>query len=148
MAELRFDPTPLLSTPLVTLPTTAPIQALLLRASLGLLGALSVAGAPVLAQADFPFNLQRATNLARMKAEKLNGGLGVYRPAACMYDRSAGTCLIEANDQGILFRFEGGPPGWQHLQLPPTVETELRVSPDGRSILAVIHNGPIRLTSP
>jgi hypothetical protein len=123
-------------------------QRLVRRLSLGLIVAIASAGAAAWGQADFPFNLQRATNLARMKAEKLNGGLSVYRPAACMFDRAAGNCIVESSDQGILFRFQGGPPGWQQLNLPATVETELRVSPDGRSILAVLYNGPIRLSSP
>ncbi|MCP9772764.1 hypothetical protein KBY66_09010 [Synechococcus sp. Tobar12-5m-g] len=131
-----------------------PLQRPLLRACFGLISAITIAGASSLAgtsawaQADFPFNLQRATNLARMKAEKLNGGLNVYRPAACMFDRAAGNCIVESSDQGILFRFKGGPPGWQQLNLPATVETELRVSPDGRSILAVVYNGPIRVMAP
>ncbi|MCP9850863.1 hypothetical protein [Cyanobium sp. Morenito 9A2] len=99
---------------------------------------------PLLAQSDFPFNLQRATNVARMRAEKLNGGLGVYRPDRCMYDRKAGNCIIDANDQGILFRFLGGPPGWQQLNLPPTTESEIRISPDGREVLSVIYNGKPR----
>ncbi|MCT0213420.1 hypothetical protein KQ306_12465 [Synechococcus sp. CS-1324] len=127
---------------------SAPIQSLVRRAGLGLLAAVSVGAASAWAQADFPFNLQRATNLARMKAEKLNGGLGVYRTAACMFDRAAGNCIIETGEQGILFRFLGGPPGWQQLNLAATVETELRISPDGRTVLAVLYNGPIRLSTP
>ncbi len=99
---------------------------------------------PVLAQTDFPFNLQRATNLARMRAEKINGGLALYRADVCMFDRKVGNCLIEANDQGILFRFLGGPPGWTQLNLPPTTETEIRISPDGREVLRVIYNGKPR----
>ena len=31
------------------------------------------------------FQRGRAANLARMRAEVINGGLGVYRPALCMY---------------------------------------------------------------
>ena len=112
------------------------------------IASVAALAAPSLAQADFPFNLQRATNLARMKAESLNGGLSQYRPAACMFDRAAGSCIIATDDQGILFRFQGGPPGWQQLNLPATVETELRVAPDGRSIQAVLYNGPIRVTVP
>ena len=65
----------------------------------------------------FPFTRQRATNLARMQAERLNGGLSVYRPDACMYNRAAAGCLIVADAEGYTFRFLGGPPGWQVLSV-------------------------------
>ncbi|APD48452.1 hypothetical protein KQ302_12505 [Synechococcus sp. CS-602] len=113
---------------------------------IGVIASLSIATTQVEAQADFPFNLQRATNLARMKAETLNGGLNLYRPDACMYDRSAGDCLVESNDEGVLFRFLGGAPGWQQLELPASFETELLISADGREVLEVIYNGPVRIT--
>jgi hypothetical protein len=106
---------------------------------------------PLLAQDSyefFPFTRQRATNVARMKAERLNGGLTVYRPAACMYNRAGGDCLVSGDAQGYVFRFLGGPPGWQILNLPPTVETELEVSPDGRGVVRVIYNGPPRPPQP
>jgi hypothetical protein len=83
-----------------------------------------------------------------MKAERLNGGLTVYRPAACMYNRAGGDCLVSGDAQGYVFRFLGGPPGWQILNLPPTVETELEVSPDGRGVVRVIYNGPPRPPQP
>jgi hypothetical protein len=86
----------------------------------------------------------RAVNMARMKAETLNGGLQVYRAAACMHQQSGGACLIRSSSAGYVFRFYGGGPGWQQLGLPPTVETELLVAPDGRSIREVIYNGPVR----
>ena len=89
----------------------------------------------------------RAANLARMKAETLNGGLQVYRPAACMYKQGGGACLLKSSAEGYLFRFYGGGPGWQQLGDKPTVETEILVAPDGRSILQVIYNGPLRASS-
>jgi hypothetical protein len=88
----------------------------------------------------------RAVNMARMKAETLNGGLQVYRAAACMHQQSGGSCLIRSSSAGYVFRFYGGGPGWQQLGLPPTMETEILVAPDGRSIREVIYNGPIRAT--
>ncbi len=86
----------------------------------------------------------RAVNMARMKAERLNGGLQVYRAAACMHQQAGGSCLLRSATDGFVFRFYGGGPGWQQLGLPPTVETELLVAPDGRSVLEVIYNGPVR----
>ncbi|MFM7235507.1 MAG: hypothetical protein ACKOYK_01850 [Cyanobium sp.] len=87
----------------------------------------------------------RAANMARMKAESLNGGLGVYRSAPCMHEQAGGSCLVQTTGEGFLFRFLGGKPGWSQLGLPPTVETELLVSPDGREIRQVVYNSPPRL---
>jgi len=88
----------------------------------------------------------RAVNMARMKAETLNGGLQVYRAAACMHQQTGGSCLLRSTRDGYVFRFYGGGPGWQQLGLAPTVETELLVAPDGRSVREVIYNGPVRTT--
>ena len=92
------------------------------------------------AQSD-PNSSQRAANLARMKAEILNGGLGVYRAAPCMHDQGGGECLVGRSGEGFTFRFYGGKPGWQQEGLAPTVETEILVAPNGRSIVRVIYNG-------
>ena len=100
---------------------------------------------PTRAQGEGSSSL-RAANMARMKAESLNGGLQVYRAAACMHQQSGGPCLIQSSTDGYLFRFYGGGPGWQQLGKPPTVETEILVAADGRSIQKVIYNGPIRST--
>lgn len=111
------------------------------------IGLIAGTAQPLLAQDSyefFPFTRQRATNVARMKAEGLNGGLSLYRPAACMYNRGGGECLLRGDTQGYVFRFLGGPPGWQILNLPPTLETELEISSDGRSVMRVIYNGPPR----
>lgn len=89
----------------------------------------------------------RAANMARMKAENLNGGLQVYRAAACMHQQGGGPCLLKASAEGYLFRFYGGGPGWQQLGNPPTVETEILVAPDGRAIRRVVYNGPPRSTT-
>jgi hypothetical protein len=98
------------------------------------------------AQSD-PNSSQRAANLARMKAEILNGGLGVYRAAPCMHDQSGGDCLVTRSGVGFTFLFYGGKPGWTQEGLPPTVETEILVAPNGRSIERVIYNGPPRQPS-
>ena len=89
---------------------------------------------------------QRAINLARDTVVRLNGGLTRYMPAACMFASggSGGTCLVQNDGQGFLFRFNGGAPGWQQLGLPPTTSSELLISPDGRSVVQLIYNGPLR----
>lgn len=86
----------------------------------------------------------RAANVARMQAERLNGGLGVYRTQSCMHSNRGADCLIRRDGQGYLFRFLGGPPGWQQLGLPATVETEILISADGTRVERVIYNGPPR----
>jgi hypothetical protein len=88
----------------------------------------------------------RAVNLARNWAVNNNGGLSVYRPAACMFNTSdgGGSCLIQTNNSGYTFRFLGGAPGWQQEGLRPTTETEVTVSPDGRTITNVGYNGTPR----
>jgi hypothetical protein len=89
----------------------------------------------------------RATNTARMKAESLNGGLRVYRTSSCMYQQSGGQCLIKNDSGGFLFRILGGEPGWQQLGKPPTLETEILVARDGKTIVRVLYNGPPRSIS-
>ncbi len=89
--------------------------------------------------------LQRGLNLARDTAIRLNGGLSFYRPASCMYAGiSENPCLLSREGKGFVFRFSGGSPGWEQLQLPATVETEILVSRDGRTVLEVIYNGTPR----
>ena len=85
-----------------------------------------------------PLAQPKAANLARMRAESLNGGLGQYRAASCMYETGAGSCLESVSDSGFLFRFRGGAPGWQQQTPPePTIETSVLVSRDGDRILEV-----------
>ena len=102
--------------------------------------------APAGVDAEVSFARVRAVNLARETAVKLNGGLTLYRPAKCMFDTSlaGGNCLIRRNNQGFLFRFLGGAPGWQQLGLPPNWETKILVSPDGRQVVQVLFNRPPR----
>ena len=60
------------------------------------------------AQASRPIPLAqpKAANLARMRAESLNGGLGQYRAASCMYETGAGSCLESISDKGFQFCFK------------------------------------------
>lgn len=96
---------------------------------------------PAMAQVDGA-NV-RALNLAREWAVRTNGGLSVYRPSDCMFQTNTGggSCLVNVTDQGYDFRFLGGPPGWQLEGRPATVETEIQISPDGRSVTNVPYNG-------
>ncbi|MEO1004106.1 MAG: hypothetical protein AAFX65_13480 [Cyanobacteria bacterium J06638_7] len=102
------------------------------------------------AQAQVTFSAVRALNLARNRAVQLNGGLSVYRPAQCMYGTAdAGNdCLLSMDEDGFVFRFLGGVPGWEQFQMPASVETEVRISPDGRTVEEVIFNGPPRPAPP
>ena len=97
------------------------------------------------ARAQVTDSQQRAVNVARMRAESINGGLSRYRAARCMYRTSAGggDCLVSTDD-GYTFRFDGGAPGWQEAGEPASVETELKISPDGRQVEAEIYNGSPR----
>jgi hypothetical protein len=107
-----------------------------------------ISGAP--ARAQVPFSAVRALNLARNLAVQQNGGLSVYRPAQCMFQTAdAGNeCLLSMDDEGFVFRFLGGVPGWEQFQIPASVETEVRISPDGRTLEEVIYNGPPRPVQP
>ena len=86
----------------------------------------------------------RATNTARMRAEMLHRGLRLYRTAACMNQQSGGECLIAVNSDGYLFRFLGGEPGWQQLGKAPSLETEILIGPDGKTVSRILYNGAPR----
>ena len=110
-----------------------------------LLGPLATPG-----QAQRPLQEIRALNFARNTGVSINGGLTVYRPQACMFTTSADTnpCLIRSDEKGFVYRFLGGPPGWQAEGQQPTLETEIQVSPDGNELVRVLYNGPPRRTLP
>jgi hypothetical protein len=88
----------------------------------------------------------RAVNTARNWAVNANGGLSVYVPASCMFETAngGGPCLVNSTPQGFFFRFAGGPPGWQSEGRPPSLETQIQISPDGRSVVNVPLNGAPR----
>ena len=67
-----------------------------------------------------------------------------------MFTTSADTnpCLIRSDEKGFVYRFLGGPPGWQAEGQPPTLETEILVSPEGNELVRVIYNGPPRRNLP
>lgn len=90
-------------------------------------------------------SLQRAVNLARNTVVELNGGLRQYQPGLCMVEaRRIQECLISRGPSGFVFRFPGGPPGWVAEQKAPTVESEISIAADGRSVLRTLYNGPPR----
>jgi len=108
---------------------------------LPLLSTLTVFAPMALRAAEVPKSQERAANLARMKAETLNGGLTKYRTAACMHQLGGGTCMVRASTDGYRFQFLGGTPGWETMKRKATVETQIMVSADGTKVDQVIYNG-------
>lgn len=88
----------------------------------------------------------RAVNLARNTAIALNGGIGKYAPDKCMFDSSTplGLCWIREDQNGYLFQFVGGPPGWQVTGMRPTTQTSIIISVDGRSVVSIDYNAPFQ----
>ena len=93
------------------------------------------------ALAQVPASQVRAANLARMEAERLNGGLSNYFTASCMHRSGGGDCLVEDNANGYLFNFLGGAPGWEVNQQAATVQTKILIGPEGNRVKQVIYNG-------
>ena len=88
-----------------------------------------------------PLSQTRAANLARMRAEAINGGVSNYRADRCMYSTGAPNCLVRSNANGYVFRFKGGAPGWQQKRPnTPTVQSTITVSADGQTIQSVTNN--------
>ena len=107
------------------------------------LATLTAATLPLQAQGLVPDSQVRAINLARDTAISLNGGLGAYNPDRCMFatTKLVNRCLISNDANGYVFRFLGGAPGWQATNMAPTLQTEIRISPDGRSVVQTLYNG-------
>jgi len=114
-----------------------------LALSIMLLSPIIAFSTPTRAQVD-AMAPKRALNLARDTAIRMNGGLSKYRPGRCMYKGvSNNPCLAQRDGSGFIFHFPGGTPGWQESGTLPTKVTVLRVSPDGRMITQIIHNGAL-----
>ena len=96
------------------------------------------------ASAEMSLSQIRAANLARMEAERINGGLTNYFTANCMHQKGGGSCMVNAGPNGYLFDFLGGPPGWEVNQQAATRETRILISPDGTSVVNVEYNGAPR----
>ena len=120
---------------------SAKFKPALLGVALPLLSTLTAFAPLALRAAEIPRTQEKAANVARMKAEALNGGLTKYRTAACMHQLGGGSCMVRASTDGYRFQFLGGTPGWQTMNRKPTVETQILVSPDGTKVEKVIYNG-------
>ena len=108
-------------------------------------GAALVGGFSVLpASAEMSLDQIRAANLARMEAERINGGLSKYFTANCMHQKGGGSCMVNAGASGYLFNFLGGPPGWEVNKQAATKETRILISPDGTRVVNVQYNGAPR----
>lgn len=96
------------------------------------------------AMAEMPLGQVRAANLARMEAERINGGLSRYFTANCMHQKGGGACMVNASSDGYLFDFLGGAPGWEVYKQAATVQTRILISPDGTRVVNIEYNGSPR----
>jgi hypothetical protein len=108
-------------------------------------GAALTGGFAVLpASAETSLDQIRAANLARMEAERINGGLSQYFTANCMHQKGGGSCMVNVGPNGYLFNFLGGAPGWEVNKQAATKETRILISPDGTRVVNVEYNGAPR----
>jgi len=96
------------------------------------------------ADAQMEVSQIRAANLARMEAERINGGLTRYFTANCMHQRGGGDCMVNSGPNGYLFQFLGGPPGWEVNGQRATLQTRILVNPAGTQVVKVEYNGSPR----
>jgi hypothetical protein len=87
-------------------------------------------------------DLNRAKNLARMAAERENGGLGLYRAEAKMHSLPEETNHVDNGDSWT-FTFLGYQVVNQMVMSEPTIESVVTVSKDGQSI-NIDYNGAVR----
>jgi hypothetical protein len=118
------------------------LSALALGAALATGLATGLATLP--AFAELSMDQIRAANLARMQAEKINGGLSKYFTASCMHQKGGGSCMVNAGPNGFLFDFLGGPPGWEVNKQAATKQTRILISHDATSVVNVEYNGTPR----
>lgn len=129
---------------LIAAQLSCPLPAVMAQAEPALTEILNPAAPPDDAPRNQAFfmALNRAKNLARATAERANGGLNRYSAESKMFGGGSQTDFVY-KDGFFTFQFLGGVPGWQPEGLPPTVESVISVSFDGRTI-RTDYNGPIR----
>jgi len=96
------------------------------------------------ALAEMSVSQVRAANLARMQAERINGGLSRYFTANCMHQKGGGACMVKSDGQGYHFDFLGGPPGWEVNGQRATVQTRILINPAGTQVVKLEYNGAPR----
>ena len=69
---------------------------------------------------------------------------GLYRLVMLSSKSSSARADLEGRKLLAELGFDGGAPGWQEAGEPASVETELKISPDGRQVEAEIYNGSPR----
>lgn len=118
--------------------------------TLTVLTALTIVSLPSHAQSDSTqaspdlerfIALNRAKNLARMAAERSNGGLGFYRAERSMHGPADDSPYVDNGNGTWTFTFKGGQPNSTTL----SVESVVTVSRDGSQV-TVDYNGPVRST--
>jgi hypothetical protein len=121
----------------------------IISSSMVMLSSLTLSVLPIYAQTAPPSSgttvivtdlvaLHRAKNLARMAAEKINGGLNYYRADRSMYGPVSEAPYVDNGDGTWTFTFSGYQPG----STTPMVETAVTVSQDGSEV-TVDYNRPI-----
>lgn len=109
-----------------------------------LLFAAAGVGLATPALAEMSVSQVRAANLARMQAERINGGLSRYFTANCMHQKGGGACMVKSDGQGYHFDFLGGPPGWEVNGQRATVQTRILINPAGTQVVKLEYNGAPR----
>lgn len=87
---------------------------------------------------DYILFLNRARNVARMAAERANGGLGNYRAERSMHGPATDAPYKDNGDGTVTFTFKGSVPG----EDTPSYESVVTVSKDDQ--VKIDYNGPVR----